>query len=121
MEPFRKNLEFKILWLKKNFMGTSLVVQWLRLRAPNAGGLGSIPGQGARSHVPQLRVCMRQLKIPPAATKNKNLSFVILAYEIKLQAYFRDIVCSLQCNEVVTVIKWVTVHIEVIFTLYCRL
>ena len=26
--------------------GTSLVVQWLRLPAPNAGVLGSIPGQG---------------------------------------------------------------------------
>ena len=31
--------------------GTSLVVQWLRLRAPNAGGLGSILGQGTRSHM----------------------------------------------------------------------
>ena len=31
--------------------GTSLVVQWLRLHAPNAGRLGSIPGQGARSHM----------------------------------------------------------------------
>ena len=31
--------------------GTSLVVQWIRLRAPNAGGLGSIPGQGTRSHM----------------------------------------------------------------------
>ncbi|TEA37689.1 hypothetical protein DBR06_SOUSAS9210004, partial [Sousa chinensis] len=30
----------------------SLVVQWLRLRAPNAGGPGSIPGQGTRSHMP---------------------------------------------------------------------
>ena len=26
------------------FSETSLVVQWLRLHAPNAGGLGSIPG-----------------------------------------------------------------------------
>ena len=32
--------------------GTSLVVQWLRLRAPNAGGPGLIPGQGTRSHMP---------------------------------------------------------------------
>ena len=29
--------------------GTSLVVQWVRLHVPNAGGLGSIPGRGARS------------------------------------------------------------------------
>ena len=25
--------------------------QWLRLHIPNAGGLGSIPGQGTRSHM----------------------------------------------------------------------
>ena len=31
--------------------GTSLVVQWVRLCAPNAGGPGSIPGQGTRSHI----------------------------------------------------------------------
>ena len=31
--------------------GTSLVVQWIRLYAPNAGGPGSIPGQGTRSHM----------------------------------------------------------------------
>ena len=37
------------------FPGTSLMTQWLRPCPPNAGGLGSIPGQGARSHMPQLR------------------------------------------------------------------
>ena len=36
------------------------MVQWLRLCAPDAGGLGSIPGQGNRSHMLQLRVCMGQ-------------------------------------------------------------
>ena len=35
--------------------GTSLVVQWLRLHAPNAGALGLIPGQGTWFHMPQLR------------------------------------------------------------------
>ena len=29
--------------------GTSLVVQWVRLRASSAGGLGSIPDRGTRS------------------------------------------------------------------------
>ncbi|TEA33625.1 hypothetical protein DBR06_SOUSAS3910197, partial [Sousa chinensis] len=29
----------------------SLVVQWVRLHAPNAGGPGSIPGQGTSSRV----------------------------------------------------------------------
>ena len=28
--------------------GISLVVQWLRLHASSAGGLGSIPGQGTK-------------------------------------------------------------------------
>ncbi|TEA26220.1 hypothetical protein DBR06_SOUSAS37210009, partial [Sousa chinensis] len=44
-------------------LGTSLVVQWIRLCAPTAGGPGSIPGRGNRSHrhaatksyMPQLR------------------------------------------------------------------
>ena len=39
----------------KDDLGTSLVVQWLRLQAPDAGGSGSIPGQGARYHMPQLK------------------------------------------------------------------
>ena len=34
----------------------SLIVQWLRHYAPNAGGLGLIPGQGTRSHMQQLKI-----------------------------------------------------------------
>ena len=30
-------------------IGTSMIAQWLRLCAPNAGGLGSIPAQGTIS------------------------------------------------------------------------
>ncbi|TEA29092.1 hypothetical protein DBR06_SOUSAS10510049, partial [Sousa chinensis] len=41
----------------------SLVVQWLRFCAPDAGDPGSIPGRGTRSH-------MLQLKILRAATKD---------------------------------------------------
>ena len=50
------------------------MVQGLRLHDPNAGGLNSIPGQGTRLHMPQL-------KIPRAETKtqhskiNKNKKF----------------------------------------------
>lgn len=36
---------------KRYGLGTYIVVQWLKLRASNAGGLGSIPGQGTRSHM----------------------------------------------------------------------
>ena len=43
---------------------TFLVVQWLRLHAFNAKGLGSIPGQGTRAHMPKLRVHLPQLKDP---------------------------------------------------------
>ena len=42
--------------------------QWLRFCAPNAGGLGLIPGQGTRSYMPHLRV-HRSQKIPPDAVK----------------------------------------------------
>ena len=31
------------------------MVQWVRYPAPNAGDLGSIPGQVTKSHVPQQR------------------------------------------------------------------
>ena len=50
-------------------VGTSLAVQWLRLHAPNAGGLGSIPVRGGRYRNLQLRVHMPQLKIVHAAMK----------------------------------------------------
>ena len=62
LELFRQQKKgFKML-----MSGTSLVVQWLRLRAASAGGLGSIPGQGTRPHMPQLQ-------IPRAATKNLHV------------------------------------------------
>ena len=44
--------------------------QWLRLCAPTAAGLGSIPSQGTRSHMPGN-------KIPHAAIKIKNLCVTI--------------------------------------------
>ena len=47
---------------KKKVLGTSLVVQWLRLSTPNAGGLGLIPGQGTRSHMLQLRASTTKKK-----------------------------------------------------------
>ena len=39
---------------RKGIRGSSLVAQWLRLHVPNAGGQGSIPGQGTRPYMPQL-------------------------------------------------------------------
>ena len=50
----------------RNITGTSLVVQWLKLQTPNVGHPDLIPGQGTRSHMPQLR---------PAQT-NKQLNLL---------------------------------------------
>ena len=47
--------------LVKGQPGTSLAVQWLRLHASNAGGTGSIPGQGT--------------KIPHAAWQGQRIKF----------------------------------------------
>ncbi|TEA31938.1 hypothetical protein DBR06_SOUSAS8310193, partial [Sousa chinensis] len=44
----------------------SLVVQWVGLCAPNAGGPGSIPGQGTRSHM------HATTRSPHAATKKST-------------------------------------------------
>ena len=48
-----------------------MVVQWVKLPAPNSGGPSLIPGQGTRSHVPQLKILHAAMKIkdPRAATK----------------------------------------------------
>ena len=53
---FFDNEDVVFLQVEEINLGTSLVVQWLRLHAPNARGLGSIPGQGTRSHMPQLKI-----------------------------------------------------------------
>ena len=48
---------------------TSLVVQWLRLRTPNARDLGSIPDQGTRSRMLQLKILHAPTEIPYASTE----------------------------------------------------
>ena len=54
LPPNQQNLKSHTVKVKTQnyFMGTFLVVQWLRLCTPNAGGLGLIPGRGIRSHMP---------------------------------------------------------------------
>ena len=61
----------------KDIHGTYLVVQWVRLHAPNAGGPGLIPGRGTRSRMLQLRVCMPQLRSPHATTKSPHTTMKI--------------------------------------------
>ena len=50
----------------------ALVVQWLRLLTLNAGDPGSTPGQGTRTHIPQLRVWVPQLTILCVAAKTRH-------------------------------------------------
>ena len=38
------------------------MVHWLRLHAPNAGGLGLIPSQGTRSYMLQLKTLCAETK-----------------------------------------------------------
>ena len=51
----RLRFEMRPLWHESGWRGPSLVVQWLRLHTPNAGGPGSIPSRGTGSLMPQLR------------------------------------------------------------------
>ena len=53
--PYPIPSKHKYLLKRSVFRGIFLVVQWLRLCTPNARGLGSIPIQGTRSHLPQLK------------------------------------------------------------------
>ena len=52
--------------IKRAVWRTSLLVQWLRLCALNAEGLGSIPGEGTRSHILQPRFWVPQLRLGAA-------------------------------------------------------
>ena len=64
---------------------TSLVIQWLRLFAPKCRDLGSIPGQGNRSCMPQLRSHMMHLR-PNAAkqiVENKSMEVNVKALNKK--------------------------------------
>ena len=50
--PWQRLLSIsKIMSFQNYYVGTSLVVQRVRLQAPNAGGPGSIPGRGTGSRM----------------------------------------------------------------------
>ena len=92
-------------YFRMYFMRTSLVVQWLRLRAPYAEGPRSIPGQRASSHMLQLRVCKLKLKIPHAAKTmedsmchNPNLAQPSEIQQIKINIKKRVVKMLKQCE-----------------------
>ena len=55
-------------------LGTSLVVQGLRLCTPNAGGPGSTPGQGTRSHMHAATKSSHDATKEPACRNQKKKS-----------------------------------------------
>ena len=67
---FYSLMPFKLTW------GTSLAVQWLRLHASTAGGMGSIPGLGSDPvcHVVQTKKKKRERK------KNEYYPFLIILF-----------------------------------------
>ena len=74
--------------------GNSLVVEWLRLRAPNAGGLSSIPGQGSRLHVLQLRFGTAKGGKPPNLTLRENTVYTLLLLLLLLSRFSRVQLCA---------------------------
>ena len=69
-------LSVLLAFISSVLCGTPLVVQWLRLLAPKARAPGLIPDQGTRSHMPQRRVHMLQLRPSTAKQINdKNRNF----------------------------------------------
>ena len=52
--------------------GTAMVVQWVKLPAPNSGSPSLIPGQGTRSHMPQLKILHAAMKIKDPCTTTKT-------------------------------------------------
>ena len=70
------------------------MVQWLRLRAHNSGGLDSIHSQGTRSHTPQLKILRAAIKIDDLRLStadfffflNKNTHCGLMGVSIKVLA-----------------------------------
>ena len=61
--------------LESPFIGTSLAVQWLRLCASTAGGMGSIPGQGPK--ILHASVTPSQIK---GKKKKKPFTIVLVSF-----------------------------------------
>ena len=57
---------------KRKRTGASLVAQELGRHSPNEGTWGLLPGQGARSHTPQLGVRVLKSKSLHSATKTQS-------------------------------------------------
>ena len=63
--------------VKIQFLGIPLVVQWLGVPVPSAGGPGSILGQEARSHMLQLKTLHVTTKTQ-CSQRNKSINEIYL-------------------------------------------
>ena len=91
---------------QKTVPGISLVVQWLRLCVPNAGVLGSIPGQRTRSH-------MLKLKIPNAKMKTEYLCVAAKTQHSQLRKTMTSpwISLTLPTADLILLLLWQLLHI----------
>ena len=73
---YKAKLLFKLSWLiidsSKASYGDFPGGPTVKTHGPNAGGPGSIPGQGTRSRMMQLKIPYTATKIPHAASKTQR-------------------------------------------------
>ena len=69
----------------------SLVVQWLMLWAPNAGGPGSIPGEGTRSHMLQLRPQSSQINKQILKQKKEQAGQCTMSWDLGQYLYLENL------------------------------
>ena len=82
----------EVLWMHQSAIKWELR-WWLILCSPNVGGLGSIPGQGTRSHTTQLRVCMLELKKKKKKTDTTCCNWYVFFFKL---VNIINIVCVLE-------------------------
>ena len=59
-----------------------MVVHWLRLSAPNAGGPSSVPDEGTRSHKPPLKIPFATSKTWHSIINNKiNILKIVVVFD----------------------------------------
>ena len=80
-----------MLLIENSGCGTSLVVLWLRLCAPNEGSMGSVPASGTKiSHAMRPKKEKKRKKKKPGGVKciiTENLKISLMKLEIS-QHYF---------------------------------
>ena len=86
------------------------MIQQLRFCAPNAGGLGSIPGHRTRSHVSQLRVCMLKLRILNAQQRSKILCAATKTQHSQIDKYLKNKGFPLVGRRTATGTSWKMYH-----------